>query len=181
MARSREAEAEVEEKEEGTLYDEIAEISGIEYDPDEHKSPAEYKQALAAHFDDYEDDDFDKLPKPVIAYLNDLTETIKKNKGARKKSALPPLEGLEGDEPPKETETKSGRKRGAAKEKKEKKASEPRDNRYLKAFRVLLKDPKATREDLVKKCDFAENAAAYCSQAFSAAKQAFEEAGWKAP
>jgi len=59
--------------------------------------------------------------------------------------------------------------------------SAPRDNRYIRAFPVMLKNPNITVAQLAKELSYKESAATYLLQAYKAAYEAFVKAGWLPP
>lgn len=103
-----------------SLLDEICGLTKLEREDNE--SAEDFKARIVRHFaDTYPNTDegnaaFDALPANVTDWVDSATEVLRKNRGARKKSRLPELEGLEEDA------AESARVgRGAKKEPKEKK------------------------------------------------------------
>jgi hypothetical protein len=71
-----------------------------------------------------------------------------------------------------------GKKKAEPKAEKKAKAAEPKprkDNRYLRAFRVIALDPKVTAEALAKKASMSTSMAAACLQAWQAANAVMAE------
>lgn len=60
---------------------------------------------------------------------------------------------------------------------KEKAPREKKDNRYLRVARVLLRNPKATIDDIMDEADVTEGTAFYSQEAYNGIRQAFEEFG----
>lgn len=133
-----------------TLYDQIVELLKLE--PEDEESSDDYKARVVRHAGDMEDDDFEKLPDDVKEWLNAATEVVKKNRGARKKAALPALDGLEDDEveekPKKGRKAKAEKKAKEPKEPKEKTERDPEANRFFKIGELMVDNPTMSLEDL---------------------------------
>lgn len=173
------------------LYQEIAKISGIEYDEEEHKSIKDYKELVTRWFaDTYPNTDegtakFEELPDSVQDWVNECIKTMKSNRGSRSKKPLPYLSGLDKEETVEEEEAPQPKRRGrrpkAEGENKEKSSVEKKHrgpNAYLRAMRALLANPDMSLEELSEKIDVQESSGRWCIDAFKAAKTAFEEAGY---
>lgn len=136
--------ADTDEKE-ATLYDKIAEAYGTPFEPEGDQTRESWKEDAVRFFNDMDDKDFNELPEDVAAWVNEAADVMKKNRGSKRKSALPDLAGLDEAEAEEETGTKGrkGRRTKSTKEKAEKeepKGRDPEANRYRRAARVMLKN-----------------------------------------
>lgn len=185
---------------EKSLYDKIVDVTRIEYDAEVHETHDGYKDAVARYLleGDYKDmgeEDFVAAVGQDIADWHEATcDAIKANRGARTPKALPHLSGLDAplsEKAPSAARTKE--KTVAAKEKVAKSAAkektarpaavkknhEPRGpSRFLRAFRMLIKDPNVSLDVLAKEVGVSVSIArGDCRAAFKAAGEAFAEAG----
>lgn len=174
-------ENETETEEQKTLYEEIVDISGIEYDEDEFDTPDDYKRAVVRWFDkNYPPDDeeaekkFEQFSQDLQDWVADAATIVKENKTAKRKKKIPAIDDFPGEDEEASKPKKKGRK---TKEKAEKESKERGPNRYLRAFRIMLKNPEMGGDELAKEASIAPNAAKYCIEAFKAAETAFKESG----
>ncbi len=159
MSDTETEEKEADEKEQ-SLYEKVVEVTGIEYDEEEHKTVDDFKQQVVRHFADMEDEEFEKLPEEVQDWVDSATEVVKKNKSARRKADLPSMAGLA---EPKADKAEKGRRGRAAKgEKKERKAREkkeklpregrnPENNRYFRVAEFMIPDHDVDADKLREK------------------------------
>jgi len=185
-------ESELSPEDQETIYDRIVEQTKLRYDEDKHMSVTAYKFEVCQWYmkEFPEDKDFenpDNVDEDIQSLINDTTAILHSNKGARTKQPLPVWEGLADPEDVSNAKPKRQRRTasadGEAAEKKPRKAKEPVEpklrapNRYLRAARVLIKNPKLSRDEVATEIDSSVIAAGYCIDAFEACHTAFKEAG----
>jgi hypothetical protein len=143
-----------------TLYSQIVDVSGIEYDADKFETVEDYKQQLVRWYADEDEGDkrYEKSPEAVQDWVDAATKVAKANKSARRKQSLPAIDGLsQPEEKELASEAKTtGRRRSAkdteeVKEKAEKAERDPTNNCYGHVFRLMAKNPKLTVDDAVAK------------------------------
>lgn len=91
--------AATEVQDEGSLYDQIVDATGIEYDEAQHSDVEGYKNILVRHFGHMDASEFDALPVSVRDWVNDATEVFNSNRRAKEREPLPDIEGMPEDEP----------------------------------------------------------------------------------
>lgn len=144
-----------------TLFDKIVELTGLEREDEE--SAEDFKARVVRHFaDKYPNTDegneaFSKLDEDVTEWVDEATEVVRNNRGARNKKRLPELEGLEEDE----EKPKRSRRASADGEKKPRKEKEPKEpkerkrtpesNRFFRVAEFMIKDPSLSADQLVDK------------------------------
>jgi hypothetical protein len=159
--------ATVEDAGEPTLYDIIVDDTGIKYDPEVDSSVDEYKERLARHFKELDEDGFDKLSDQSVEWSNAAATITKENRGSRRKKPLPSIDGL--PEPEVEAtgkrarvtddgEPKKGRKAKELKEPKAKKEPKPKPepkgrdpeaNRYFRVSDIMAEKPDMTLDEVL--------------------------------
>jgi hypothetical protein len=91
-----------------SLYDQIVDATGIEFDPVEFKGGAEeYKNNLVRHFGHMPPEEFDVLSEELRDWINEATLVFNANRRAKDRSPLPDIEGM--PEPPPPTKARSSR------------------------------------------------------------------------
>lgn len=149
---------------EGTLYEQIVDTTGIEYDAEKYDSIEDYKRHLVDWYADETEEGeatigdkrYEESPEAVCAWVDAATKVAKANRQGRRKKALPVIDGLEeeDDEPAEEKPKRARRTRAARAEKKVKEAPPERDptnNRYGHTARLLFKDPDMSFDDVMAK------------------------------
>jgi len=151
--------------EEMTLYQQIVDATGIEYDAEKFDSVEDYKTNLVNWYaDETVDGDstvgdtrYADAPEEVCAWVDEATKVAKSNRQGRRKKALPFIDGLDDDEIEEEKPKRKSRvARGARGEKKARAKKEPveRDdtnNRYGHCARLMFKDPDMSFDDVMSK------------------------------
>jgi hypothetical protein len=85
-----------------SLYDQIVDATGIEFDPTEFKGGAEeYKNNLVRHFGHMPPEEFDVLSEELRDWINEATLVFNANRRAKERQPLPDIEGMPEPPPPK--------------------------------------------------------------------------------
>lgn len=89
--------AEADEGEVMTLYEAIVSDCKLKFDPGDGDAE-DYKESLVVYYGKLSADDYEKIPDVVHEWVAEATDLHKANRTAKRKKALPDIEGLPEDE-----------------------------------------------------------------------------------
>jgi hypothetical protein len=186
------------EDETDSLFQRIVSVTDLTLDDDE--TPEAYKERVVWYFNELDDDEYEKqleeAGEDAAVWVKDATRSTKNNRGARTKSPLPAMDGLDPDSA--EPAGKPARKRRSKKEgenaeagaaeaggETKKRGRGPRSadtNRFYKVSKLMIQKPTMTADDLVAAASsaglgYSERSARRVHEAWTGITAALRDAG----